>query len=198
MSKIVRVNRVKTDGGQTYIVYIDRGDIQYQKVANMFRKWPTCETIEWSHFECSRPSSTNPFHPRKRPSHWSIPILLLCMWHAVEMSVWCWASLDLCVYLVLSRTLSTKLYRNQPNLFFKKWKTSVFDSHTCFLSLLILCIFSKFKICRWNWIKWVTSIKLWLIFTLLSWLLQTLNMSTTAWYKKIRKKFSSIRYLQLW
>lgn len=37
MSKIVRVNRVKTDGGQTYIVYIDRGDIQYQKVANMFR-----------------------------------------------------------------------------------------------------------------------------------------------------------------
>lgn len=113
MSKIVRVNGAKTDGGQTYIVYIDRGDIQYQKVANMLRKWPTCETIERSHFECSRPSSMNLFHPRKRPSHWSIPILLLCMWHAVEMSVWCWASLDLCVYLVLSRTLSKKLDRNQ-------------------------------------------------------------------------------------
>lgn len=129
MSKIVRVNGAKTDGGQTYIVYIDRGDIQYQKVANMFRKWPTCETIEWSYFECSRPSSTNPFHPRKRPSHWSIPILLLCMWHAVEMSVWCWASLDLCVYLVLSRTLSTKWYRNQPNLFSKN------EKHLCLIHI---------------------------------------------------------------
>lgn len=124
MSKIVRVNGAKTDGGQTYIVYIDRGDIQYQKVANMFRKWPTCETIERSHFECWRPSSTNPFHPRKRPSHWSIPILLLCMWHAVEMSVWCWASLDLCVYLVLSRTLSTilKIIQKSAKSFFQKMK----------------------------------------------------------------------------